>query len=424
MPQVLKRYLRYTSWPIIVSMLALIVLGVLAIDAAERASPSLVGHARKQVQFACVALGAFLVASMVPYPRIGRLAYPLFAITLGLLVLVFFMRDIHGTHRWIGLGDFRVQPSEIAKLTYIILLAWYLRSRSNYRSLRGLIPPFVLTFIPMGLVLVEPDLGTSLLFLPTLYVMLFMAGAKLRHLVGIIVVATAVLLVPVVQKVTPQMSQTEIASRRSLAYFTVDRQQDTPKYLVVAAPLVGMEARQITRITGWFDQEGHQLQRSKTVLGSGGLTGRDEWSDSEDYFRMLTYRHTDFIFAVIGGEWGFVGCIFVLLLYGVIFIFGIEIATITYDPFGRLLGVGVLALLASQICINVGMTMGMMPITGMTLPLVSYGGSSLVVNCAALGMLVNVGRRGPVMLGRRPFEYDNQDAEPTARYGTITQTTE
>jgi cell division protein FtsW (lipid II flippase) len=121
---------------------------------------------------------------------------------------------------------------------------------------------------------------------------------------------------------------------------------------------------------------------------------------------MLPDDHTDFIFSVVGGQWGFFGCASVLVLYGIIFLFGADVAVSTPDPFGRLLAVGVLALLAAQIFINIGMAMGLMPITGMTLPLVSYGGSSLLVNCVALGLLVNVGRHRPMTLAPRPFEFD------------------
>jgi len=122
---------------------------------------------------------------------------------------------------------------------------------------------------------------------------------------------------------------------------------------------------------------------------------------------------------VIGGQWGLLGCLGVLFFYGLIFMFGVEIAIVTYDPFGRLLAVGVLALLASQILINIGMTVGLGPITGMTLPLISYGGSSLVVNCAALGLLVNVGYHRPMLLSRRPFEHGEKRTRPPAPYGPI-----
>ena len=420
-----RRYLRYTSWPILAAMLTLMAFGVVAIRVSERADLTLTGFSMRQFIFACAGLGVFVGATLVPYPRFGRAAYALFGLTLGLLVLVLFLPAVRQSHRWIDLKLFKLQPSEVAKLTFIILLAWYLRYGDHYRRLRGLIVPFVLTFVPMGLILKEPDLGTSLLFLPTLYFMLFMAGAKLRHLLGIIAIGTAILFVPLPRKVPPSMSPQEAKDRTSLCYWTIDAEGG--KYIVSAAPLSMMEHHQLTRIQGWLRQEdprvargvGYQLHQSKMVLGSGGMFGRGNWQEVNTYFRMLPDDHTDFIFSVIGGQWGFAGCIGVMFLYGVIFLFGIEIAVITYDPFGRLLAVGVLGLMFSQIVINVGMTMGLMPITGMTLPLISYGGSSLLVNCAALGLLVNVGQRRPILLGRRPFEYGERKEKPPAPYGPL-----
>ncbi len=423
MLETLRRYLRYTSWPIIAAMIALMILGVLAIDASEQADPHMRGFARKQTIFACVALGAFVAATVIPYTVIGRLAYPLFAVTLGLLVLVLFLPETRNSHRWIDLRIVKVQPSEIAKLSFIVLLAWYLRMGDHYRRLRGLAVPFVLTFIPMGLVLVEPDLGTALLFLPTLYFMLFMAGAKLRHLLGIVAVATVLLLMPIPHKLPASMSAGEMLDREALAYWG-DHKSGR---LVSAAPLVKMKRHQVSRILGWLRQDqqrviqgvGYQLHQSKMVLGSGQLAGQGPDSPLYEYFRMLPDDHTDFIFSVVGGRWGLVGCLGVLLCYAIIFVFGVEIAVITYDAFGRLLAVGVLALLLTQIFINVGMTMGLMPITGMTLPLVSYGGSSLVVNGAALGLLVNVGQRRPILLSRRPFEFGRKKDKPPAPYGPL-----
>jgi len=420
MPETLRRYLRYTSWPILAAMIALMVLGVLAIRASELAEGEAAGFSTRQTISACVALGAFVLATVVPYPRVGRLAYPLFGITLAMLVLVLFLPEVRETHRWIALGPVQFQPSEVAKIAFIALLAWYLRYRDNYRRLTGLIVPFVLTLVPMVLILREPDLGTALLFLPTLYFMLFMAGAKWRHLLGIVGVATALVFVPVPHRITEAMQNEEAADRAALAYW-VERDADRkPTRVWLAAPLAIMKQHQIHRIDGWLRQgdpriamgRGYQLSHSKTALASGMMTGRGDWSDADTYLSLLPEDHTDFIFSVIGGQWGFVGCVGVLALYAVIFVFGIEIAAITHDPFARLLAVGVLALMLAQIFINVGMTMGLMPITGMTLPLVSYGGSSLVVNCAALGLLVNVGMRRPILLSKRPFEYGPEREKP------------
>lgn len=410
----LKTYLRYTSWPIITAMVTLMVMGIVAIHASEEADMGLAGFTSKQAVSAVIALAAFVAATMVSYAKLGRLAYALFALTLVLLVVILMLPAVRGSHRWIetGLGDVKIQPSEIAKLTFILLLAWHLRRGDHYRRLRGLIVPFVLTFVPMGLVLIEPDLGTSLLFLPTLYFMLFMAGAKLRHLLSIVAIGTILVVLPIPRQVTA-----ENASRKPLAYWTFSR--DGKEYMVLAAPLAKMEDHQIKRIGGWLRQNdpavrrnmGWQLDLSKIVMGSGKWTGSGGWADADSVFRMLPDDHTDFIYAVVGGQWGLAGCAAVLFLYGVIFVFGVEIAVITNDPFGRLLAVGVLALLFTQLFINIGMTMGLMPVTGMTLPLVSYGGSSLVINCAALGLLVNVGQRRPIILGRKPFEFDARPEE-------------
>ncbi|RPI60647.1 MAG: hypothetical protein EHM48_06890, partial [Planctomycetaceae bacterium] len=196
----LKVYLRYTSWPIIGAMLALLGVGIAAIRISEQAE-GLDYYAVRQAMFALVALGAFVVATAVPYHKLGPIAYILFGLTIVLLIVVFIPTPLtiprKGAHRWIGFQELSVQPSEIAKITYIILLARYLRYRDNYRRLRGLVVPFVLTLVPMVLILKEPDLGTSLLLLPTLYFMLFMAGAKIRHLLLIIALGTLAVLMPI-----------------------------------------------------------------------------------------------------------------------------------------------------------------------------------------------------------------------------------
>jgi len=447
MTNTLRQYLRYTSWPIITAMLGLMIWGVCAIHISEEAgamgsAQGSYGMAHWEVQmiYWAPALTAFVLMSILPYQKVGRAAYVLFGITLVVLVamvviprllgerhalVINVLPGIRGAHRWIKIGPIQIQPSEISKLTYIILLAWYLRYGDHYRKIGGLVVPFVLTLVPMALILKEPDLGTSLLLLPTLYVMLFMAGAKLKHLLGIVAIATAMIFMPVPVKAPLDSNDPEVQTRRALSYWSFDSGDDD--YVLCAAPLAIMKSHQLKRIDGWLRQEesgiargiGYQLHQSKMIMGSGRWTGRSDWNNTAAYFQMLPDDHTDFIFSVIGGQWGLLGCLGVLFLYGLIFLFGVEIAIVTYDPFGRLLAVGVLALLASQILINIGMTVGLGPITGMTLPLISYGGSSLVVNCAALGLLVNVGYHRPMLLSRRPFEHGEKRSKPPAPYGPI-----
>ena len=452
-----RDYFRYTSWPIIAAAAALIVIGVLAIHTSEMSGHGGGNWTQRQIIYACVAALAFWLATIIPYQIIGRLAYPIFGITLVLLVVVLFLRPIRHSHRWIPLGPVQFQPAEAAKLAFVILLAWRLRYGDRYRRLSGLVGPFVLTFLPMGLILKEPDLGTSLVFVPTLYAMLFMAGAKMRHLLSIMAIATALILLPVPYHIPPppaapaevpigetltdeeivqaeqQANEAAFNHRVAMAAYNdyVNTQMSVAygsfevggeRYAVLAAPLLLIESHQLERIEGWLRQGdpavvremGLQLHRSKMTLGSGRWTGWWRWHKEHAFFDMLPDDHTDFVFAVIGGRWGLVGCLAVLLLYAIIVVFGLEISIITADPFGRLLAIGVLVLLVGQVFINVGMAMGLMPITGMTLPLVSYGGSSLVMNCVALGLLVNVGQRRPIMLGRRPFEHGRQADKPHA----------
>jgi rod shape-determining protein RodA len=416
------RWPRYTSVIIAVAMCALMAIGIAAVRVSEQAE-GMGGYAARQLIFAGVGLGAFAVFAAIPYPKFGRAAYPIFGLCVGLLLVLGVARlldhsstllpSIRGSHRWINLGVVNFQPSELTKLGYILLLAWYLRIGDHYRRLLGLVPPFLLTLVPMFLILIEPDLGTALLLLPTLYVMLFMAGAKLRHLLGIVAIGTVLVFLPVPQSLAG-MGADERAERKANAYLAFE------ETVVTALPLSIMEPHQLRRIDGWLRQgrgdidqgKGYHLRQSKIVLGSGKVVGSGDWDEADYYFSRLPDDHTDFIFSIIGGQWGFLGCLGVLLLYTLIFLFGLEIAATTYDAFGRMLALGLVGLLAAQVFINVGMTMGLTPITGMTLPFISYGGSSLVVNCAAMGLLVNVGQRRPMLLSRRPFEHreDNRPA--------------
>jgi len=279
-------------------------------------------------------------------------------------------------YRWIKVGPLHIQPSELAKLMYILALGWYLRNRKTYRRWRGLVGPFVLTGLPMGLILLEPDLGTTLLFPPVLLAMLYAAGAKVKHLLAIIVVG--ITLAP-------------------LMYFKLEPyQQNRIKVLF----------KQGSNDPFWMHGHGYQLQRSKICIGSGQLTGHGWGKGIFINYDKLPERHNDFIFALIAHQWGFVGGLAVLGLYLLIILGGIEIASQQTDPFGRLLAFGITIQLLMQMWINIAMTTGLMPTTGLTLPFISCGGSSLLSNFLALGLLVNVARqRPPSRIARGSFEF-------------------
>jgi rod shape determining protein RodA len=437
-------HFRHFSWPIALAMITLIAIGITAIWTVECADDSIAGCTTKQVGYALAGVLAFFVATAFDYRKLGPASYAFFAFTLILLIAVLFQPEIKGGRRWIPLipGVFQFQPSELAKITFVVALAWYLRYRNSYRRLAGLIIPFAITLVPLELIRREPDLGTSMLLLPTLMVMLMIAGARWRHLLVVLGLGLAVVFLPVPQKVDPQQFARQFDkydawqlgpftryrprefrrddgsidwTRRAAMPVSYCRCQigDGTVFDLQPLSLAVIPEYQRGRIEGWLRREdpriragkGFQQYNSMLMLGAGQVAGQHDRQAMNEYLRMLPEDHNDFIFSVVGARWGFGGSLAVLVLYAIICLFGVDVATSTDDPFGRLLSLGVVALLAAQVFINVAMTMGLMPITGMTLPLVSYGGSSLLVNCLALGLLVNVGRHRHISLAPRPFEF-------------------
>jgi rod shape determining protein RodA len=326
-----------------------------------------------------------LFATLLPsYRRLGRYAYFLYGFVLLLLALLFLDRYVdlplipvrRDVRRWINLGLLSVQPSEFIKVALILALAWYLRYRKSYRTWPGLIPPFLLTLVPMVLILMQPDLGTLLMLLPVLFMMLFVAGARLRHLATIVLLGCATL---------------------PAFYFFGMKEYQRERVQAVF--------KQNTADETWQMGPGYQLRQGLTALGTGGLTGEGYGEGAFVRYDLLPEEHNDFIFAVIGNQWGLIGCVIVILAYIVIIICGLEVALVTNDPFGRLLAVGVVVMIVVQALLNICMNLGLAPITGMTLPFVSAGGSSLWANFLALGLLVNVAQRRPMLIAHPPFEY-------------------
>lgn len=354
----------------------LICLGWLGLARCEELTAGSGRLLRQQMVFSALALAAMLVLSLPNYRVLGRFGYALFLLCLVLLVLVYFFPPINRAHRWIRLGPVGLQPSELAKVAFVLALARYLMYRENYRRLRGLIAPLALTTLPVLLILREPDLGTAAVFLPVLFVMLFAAGARRRDLLGVALVG--VLLLPLLWS---QMSR-----------------------------------EQRSRVTALFDQpaaaqtpgdDAYHLHRAKRMLALGGcwgsaLMGRP--TEDPAAYRLPEAR-SDFIFCVLGERFGLPGLAALLGLFALLAWRGLAVAAATREPFGRLLAVGIVALLAVEVLINTAMTVGLLPITGLSLPLISYGGSGLLAHGIALGLLLNVGLRPGYEVTKEPFRY-------------------
>jgi cell division protein FtsW (lipid II flippase) len=367
--------LKRVPWSVVVAATALVMLGLAGISRGDQLAGS-GAYFTRQLVWVGLAIPALIAAAWVPYRSLRPVSYLLFGVTIVLLLLVFLMPARGGARRWIPLGLFDMQPSELAKLTFILALSHYLMYRRNFRRFQGLFTPFLLTLIPLVLVLKEPDLGTALLFLPLLLAMLLAAGARLRHLMLIGMMGVAV---------TPVL-------------------------------WLGMNAEQKSRVVSLLTQvengpvprgDGYHLYQSKRMLSLGGTWGSElsgmPVDDPAAYH--LPAARTDFVFCLIGERFGLFGSLLTLAIYAVLVVKGLAIAHSTREPFGRLLATGIVTLLATQAIINTGMTVGLMPITGMTLPLVSYGGSSLLATAIGLGLLINVAIRPGYEVTAEPFRF-------------------
>ena len=394
--------------------LGLVAVGVLAIySVGHPAEAGAAGKAddlanlwKKQLVFTAIAAAGFVAANLFNYRRLGAVSYWAYALILVLLgallvsryvVELPFAPAIKGTHRWIKLsaGLPSIQPSEFCKVVYILALAWYLRYRSNYRSFKALIGPFVLTLVPMVLILLEPDLGTVVLMMPILITMLFVAGAKVKHF--LIVVLMALMVSPLMWHNMKSYQRIRIASLVLQSSWVRDKAEKHPW---LGEVLVGEKFSE----KKWKNTWGWQLIRSKYAVASGGAEGYGFRRGPFVKYDFLGERENDFIFATIAHQWGFWGCLVLLGLYVIVFGCGLRIAAHNTDPFGKLLAVGIVAMFVVEVLVNVSMTMGLMPITGLTLPLVSYGGSSLLVSMISVGLLNNVGRCRAFTVAPKPFE--------------------
>ncbi|MDH7598703.1 MAG: FtsW/RodA/SpoVE family cell cycle protein [Sedimentisphaerales bacterium] len=364
----------------------------------------------RQLAFAILGTIMLISVNAISYRTIGRYSGWIFALVIGLLIILALARvlgrvGIHlpfvpyrnNVYQWITLGIGRysigtIQPSEFCKLAYILFLSWHLRYRSNYRRFKVLIGPFILTIIPVCLILVEPDLGTACLLIAMLLAMLFVAGARAKHLGMIICLGLA--LSPLVWQVLSPTHKGRITAVLLQNQQVRKAVQESP---LLSRILVGGSFDP----TRWERAEGYQLERSKHAVASGGLTGYGFRKGPFIKYDFLVYRESDFIFSVIAHQWGLVGALGVLGLYGVIVLSGLEIATNNTDPFGRLLAVGIVIMLTLEVLVNVSVTIGLMPVTGLTLPLISHGGSSLLVHMIAIGLLNNIGRSRPFTLARK-----------------------
>jgi len=340
--------------------ISLLLIGWLTVYSAsyEQSLTTGINYPYKQFIWICVASVAFLSAITVDYHFLLKFSFYIYGIILGLLVFVLVLGRTHfGACRWLNIAGFSIQPSEFAKIAVILAVSRYLvLDIENRKSIRYLFISGIILIIPIIFILKQPDLGTTLIFIPILLVMLFVSGIGWKNILSIGVLG--VLSLPSVWFLLRGYQKI-----RLLSFLNPDKD-----------PL----------------GSGYSVIQSKIAVGSGGLLGKGWFHGTQNRLSFLPGRHTDFIFSIIGEEWGFIGVIIILALFFIIIASGFNIARKASDLSGKLLAVGLVALFSIQTAVNISMTIGLTPVTGVPLPFLSYGGTSLVVTMTALGILQSI----------------------------------
>jgi rod shape determining protein RodA len=354
-----RRLLQNVDWLLLVPALVIIALSFATLwNLAPGGRPAM---AWRQLTWVGVGLLALLAVVSIDYRFLVRAAPILYLGGLALLLVVFAMgRVVAGARRWIHVGPLSFQPSELFKLVFVLVLAWVFTARWAQPLSRGAaVGVAAVIAIPMLIIVRQPDLGTGLVLVPVLAAVLVGAGVRARTLGGFIAAATAAM---------------------PLAWFALkDYQRE--RLLVYVDPV--------------RDPLGaaYNVIQAKIAIGSGQLTGRGVSGATQSRLAFLPERHTDFVFAVFAEMWGFVGCLVLVAAYGLLVLRGLDIAAGARDPRGRLVALGVSALFATQTLVNMGMVTGLLPVVGIPLPLMSYGGSSMLVSLMGLGLLLSVRMR-------------------------------
>ena len=380
----------------IAALLGLMVLGTLFVYSATMVNESAVSapfynHTWfRQIIWYALGIGAAAGLCFMDYHTIARWSFVLYGITILLLVAVLIpgIGKTHswGARRWLDLGPFQGQPSEFAKLAFILAQAHFLsRPVGELHELATLWKSLGLMLLPFVLILKEPDLGSALVLLPTGLAILFVAGIPRRYLARLLggVGLLGALFVADVLFAPPslQIKLEDYQRRRLLVYFG----KEYP-------PSAGASKMERERLRRQQSDDSPNVRQALISVGSGGLTGKGWRQGTQNALGYLPrpVAHNDFIFSVIAEESGFVGSVIVLTLYGVVLFCGIRIAGQARDRLGKMMAVGVVALLFSHVFINIGMNIRIMPVTGVPLPLLSYGGSSVLGSLIAMGILQNV----------------------------------
>ena len=406
--------------PAFLAWAGLVVFGLAAVysctvdyQAADEIVASTVPRAVYHGQFVWAVLGGMimLLTLLVPYRYFETFAYLFYVLSLVLLVLVLLVgAEAGGGRRWLGFGGLSVQPSELAKVAFVFAMARFLSARSNRSPLVLVVGAVLITLPPAILVAREPDLGTSLVFVALTVPMLFFAGVPARLLFALASPAISALVMFSSQEVLDAVWPWVLYVIGLMGVLYVSRLYIMQSLMLMGAnvmvglavPLVWARLKlyQQARILSFFDPTdsdrmnyGYQTFQSKVAIGSGGFIGKGFLHGSQKGLAFLPERHTDFIFSVIGEEFGLIGVWAVLALFMLLIARSLRAAGISRRNFGAMLAVGVASYFCFQVLVNIAITVGLLPVTGLPLPLLSKGGSSMLVSSMMVGLMLNVSAR-------------------------------
>ena len=392
--------MRKFDWPIFILLLFLLLFGIVAIYSASATKIGndfeIENYYVKQIIWIIISLILLYILIKIPYSILELTIIPAYFGTLILMVLVLFMPEINGSHRWIPLGFMSIQPSELAKINLIMVLA-KLISKPHITDWQILYRSTIVSIVPIALILLEPDMGTSLSLLVSLFAILTVSGLPLFYIILIVSpIISIVTSVSVFIFILFLLILIYLLNKTNLSKVIIGFAVTINTFFFFITPIIwnSLKEYQQNRILSFIDPmrdpfgAGYQIIQSKIAIGSGGFMGKGFLIGTQKNMNFLPEHHTDFIFSVIGEEFGFFGCTILLLLY---FLFLLRIAkkitSLKRKDF-KLAAVGILAYLTFQIFVNIGMNIGVVPTTGIPLPFISYGGSNLLINVLAVGLIL------------------------------------
>ena len=361
--QIDRRLFIHFDWVLLGIVLAIALIGILNLySATAMIEMTGIPYYLKQIFWLLIGLAMMVTIAFVEYRYYSDVAYIVYSVALFLLIVVLVYGIItSGAQRWVRIGPFSFQPSEFVKISFILALAKFFHrppDRKGY-ALKQLLLPFLLLLVPMGLILKQPDLGTAIILLLVFFSVLIFVKIRWSSLLTIGLTGAAA--VPLLWSLLK-----EYQKRRIITFFNPDLD-----------PLGA----------------GYHLIQSKIAVGSGGIIGKGFLKGTQSKLGFLPEQQTDFIFSALGEEWGLIGSLLVIGLYVALILWGLRIAVQAKDRFSAILAFGVVAMLFWHVFINIGMVLGMMPVVGIPLPLLSYGGSFIVSTLIGVGLLLNVSMR-------------------------------